>query len=269
VDFVVVGFGLGALGVLLGVVMLGWLAPRAQRAAARASSPDDAARCQAIAAAHRGTGQALLYSGGVMFLATVAGLAGSLDDRTGAFLVTTTATVAATGILLAGYLQRARNPVPPRRRTRAAVTASAPMVTIPPPVVIPSFLGDEPPWVEDPAPTEGAIEESHTAILPNGDADREAIPTEDNVPSASAASGELSSDATDPDPLGDPPIAMKTTDSGNWQLADHTSCNGSEETDSTETVDAQNAGHLAPTARLTEPPPSETDDEDPSSGHQS
>jgi hypothetical protein len=269
VDFVVVGVGVGALSILLGVVMLGWLAPRAQSAAARASSPDDAARCQAIAAEHRGTGQALLYSGGVMFLATVAGLAGSLDDRTGAFLVTTTATVAAVGILLAGYLQRSRNPVPPRRRTSAAVTASSPMVTIPPPVVIPSFLDDEPPWVEDPAPTEGAIEESHTAILPTTDSVREAIITEDSVPSASAASTELSSDVTDPDPLGDSSIAVETTDSGSCQLADHASANGSEDPDSTETVDAKNAGHVTPTARLTEPSPSETDEEDPSSGHQS
>jgi hypothetical protein len=269
VDFVVVGFGLGALGVLLGVVMLGWLAPRAQRAAARVSSPDDAARCQAVAAEHRGTGQSLLYSGGVMFLATVAGLAGSLDDRTGAFLVTTTATVAAVGILLAGYLQRARNPVPPRRRTRVAATATASMVTIPPPVPMPSFLADESSWVEHPAPTEGVVEDLHTAILPTGDSVREAILTEDSVPPASAVSGELSSDETDTDPLGDSSIAVETTGSGSWQLADHASDNGSEETASAQTVDAQNAGQVAPTARLTEPSASETDEEDPSSGHQS
>ncbi len=84
-----------------------------------------------------------------MLLATVAGLVGSLDDRTGAFLVTTTATVAAVGILLAGYLQRARNPVPPRRRTRSAPAASASIVTAPPPVDIPSFLADESPWAQD------------------------------------------------------------------------------------------------------------------------
>ena len=72
-DFVVVGFGLGALGVLLGVVMLGWLAPRSQRAAARVSAPDDAARRRAVAAEHRGTGQAFLYAGGAVLLATVAG----------------------------------------------------------------------------------------------------------------------------------------------------------------------------------------------------
>jgi hypothetical protein len=115
VDFVVVGLGLGALAVLLGVVMLGWMAPRAQRAAARTTSPEDAAREQAIAAQQRGTGRSFLYAGAAMLLATAGALAGSLDDRTGALLVTTTATVAAIGILLGGYLHRARNPLPRRR----------------------------------------------------------------------------------------------------------------------------------------------------------
>ena len=76
VDFVVVGFGLGALGVLLGVVMLGWLAPRSQRAATRVSAPDDAARHRALAAERHGTGRAFLYAGGAMLLTTVAGLSG-------------------------------------------------------------------------------------------------------------------------------------------------------------------------------------------------
>jgi hypothetical protein len=124
VDFVVVGFGLGAIGVLLGVVMLGWLAPRAQRAAARAAEPDDAAYALAVAAEHQGTGQAFLFAGAAMLLATIGGLAGSLDDRTGALLVTTTATVAAIGIFLSGYLQRLRNPAPRRRSAPVAETSA-------------------------------------------------------------------------------------------------------------------------------------------------
>ena len=112
---------------------------RSQRAAARVSAPDDAARHRALAAERHGTGQAFLYAGGAMLLATVAGLVGSLDDRTGAFLVTTTATVAAVGILLAGYLQRIRNPVPARRRTRSAPVASASIVMAPPPADTPSL----------------------------------------------------------------------------------------------------------------------------------
>ena len=267
-DFVVVGFGLGALGVLLGVVMLGWLAPRSQRAAARVSAPDDAARHRAVAAEHRGTGQAFLYAGGAMLLATVAGLVGSLDDRTGAFLVTTTATVAAVGILLAGYLQRARNPVPPRRRTRSAAVASASIVTTPPPVDTPSFLADEPPWAQDPAPAERDVEPP-IRDFPAGDSAEEAIIVEEKAPLAAQRPAATSSGATDPDPLGDSRIAAETTDSGSWHPADRTAGNGSGDTDAAETEDAENAGYVAPTARATESSPSQPDDEDPSSGHQS
>ena len=101
-DFVVVGFGLGALGVLLGVVMLGVAgatvaASRGARLRAGRRGPPPSRRGRASR-----DRAGLLYAGGAMLLATVAALAGSLDDRTGAFLVTTTATVAAVGILLAG-----------------------------------------------------------------------------------------------------------------------------------------------------------------------
>ncbi len=260
-DFVVVGFGLGALGVLLGVVMLGWLAPRAQRAAALTPSSDDAARCQAIAAEHRGTGRALLYSGSAMLLVTVGALGGSLDDRTGALLVTTTATVAAVGILLAGYLQRARNPAPPRRRTRTAPAASTSLVTAPP-IDTPSFLVDEPPWVQDAVPGESDVAESTAEILPTDDPGGGATIAEHRAPLLPAPSGDDSSAAVERDSPADSPIAVETPDSGIWQPAGRTSGNGSEETDSAESVDAQDAGPVAPTARLTEPSPSGTDDED-------
>ena len=265
VDFVVVGFGLGALGVLLGVVMLGWLAPRWQRAAARLSSPDDAARCQALAAEHRGTGQAFLYSGGAMLLATVAGLAGSLDDRTGAFLVTTTATVATVGILLAGYLQRARNPVPPRRRTRSAPAASASTGPTPPPDIS-SFLAEEPPRVQDPVPVESAVDDYDAEILPAGDSGAEVGITEDKAALLPAPGGAFSSDATDSEPLGDPPIPAEPPDTRSWQPSDHTSCNGSEDTLSAETEDAKTAGYGPPAAPSAESSPFRRDEEDPSSG---
>ena len=261
-DFVVVGFGLGALGVLLGVVMLGWLAPRTQRAAARTRSSAEAARCRAVAAEHRGTGQALLYSGGTMLLVTVAALAGSLDDRTGAFLVTTTATVAAVGILLTGYLQRARNPVPPRRRTRTSPAASASLVTTPP-IDTPPFLATEPSWLQDAVPVASDFESPPSEDSPAGDPSGAAILTEDSGLPASAASGDLSTDATETDPLADSPIAVETTDSGIWHPADHTSGTRSEDTDSVESGDAQNTGQVAPTARLNESSPSGTDEEDP------
>jgi hypothetical protein len=269
VDFVVVGFGLGALGVLLGVVKLGWLAPRANRAAARGSSADDVARCQAIAAEHRGTGRALLYSGGAMLLATVAALGGSLDDRTGALLVTTTATVAAVGILLSGYLQRVRNPPPPRHRTRSSRPASASMVTISPPVDTPSFLMDEPPRVQDAVPVEsdvaGPLTEDHAA----GDADGEATIVEVLAPSLPAGSGEHPSGATELDPLGESPIAEETIDSGIFESADHEAGNTSGETDVAENDDARSTGDVVSTARSIGASPSGTDDGDPRPGRQS
>jgi hypothetical protein len=120
-DFVVVGLTLGALAVLAGVVLLGWETSRWQRSAARADSSAAAARFLAIAADRRSTGEALLHAGSAIILATVGALAGSLDDRTGAFFVVTTVTVAAAGILLRAYLHRTRHPIPatPRRAVRA------------------------------------------------------------------------------------------------------------------------------------------------------
>ena len=120
-DFVVVGFGVGALGVWLGVLMRGWLAARGERAAWCASDPAVAAYERASAAEYRGAGQAFLAAGCAVVLATVGGLVGALDDRTGALLVATTATVAALGILLWGYLYRSRNPMPRRPRRRQPV----------------------------------------------------------------------------------------------------------------------------------------------------
>jgi hypothetical protein len=270
VDFVVVGFGLGALGVLLGVIMLGWLAPRSQRAAARVSSPVDAARYRAIAAKQRGTGRALLYSGGAMLLVTVAALAGSLDDRTGALLVATTATVASVGILLAGYLQHARNPVPPRSRTRSAPAASASIVTIPPAVDAPSFLVDAPPLVQDAVPAESNFEDLPIEDFPAGDldeVDEEAAIVEELAPSQPAAGGEDSTGATEPDSLGDLPVVVETSDSEIWQPADHVAGNSSGGTDLMANEDATNAGDVVPTAHPIGSSPSRTEEEELPPGH--
>jgi len=267
VDFVVVGFGLGALGVLLGVIMLGWLAPRSQRAAARVSSQVEAARCHAIAAERRGTGRALLYSGGAMLFVTIAALGGSLNDRTGALLVTTTATVAAVGILLAGHLQRTRNPVPPRARTRSAPAVSAPTVTIPPPVETPSFLVDAPPWVQDAVPVESNFEDPPIEDFPTGDSEGEATIVEELGPSLPAAGGEDSSGATEPDPLGESAIAIETINSEIWRPADHAAGNMSGGTDLARNEDARNAEDVIPTARSIGSSSSRTDEEDPPSGH--
>jgi hypothetical protein len=267
VDFVVVGFGLGALGVLLGVIMLGWLAPRSQRAAARVSSPVDAARYRAIAAKQRGTGRALLYSGGAMLLVTVAALAGSLDDRTGALLVTTTATVAAVGILFAGYLQHARNPVPSRPRTRSAPPTSASMLTIPPSVDTPSFLEDEPPGVQDAVSAESNFADLSFENFPAGDSVGEAAITEELAPTLPAAAGEDSTGATEPDPLGDSSIAVETSDSEIWQPTDHAAGNTSGDTDLMANEDATNAEDVVPTAHPIGSSPSRTEEEELPRGH--
>jgi hypothetical protein len=117
VDFVVVGLGLGTLAILVGLLTLVWAAGRWERAAARATTPEDAAHDQAMAAGRRDAGQALIGAGVAVLIATIGALAGSLDDQTGAFFVTTTATVAALGLLVWAYLYRTRNPLPQRART--------------------------------------------------------------------------------------------------------------------------------------------------------
>lgn len=117
-DFVVVGLGLGTLAILAGVLLFAWVAGRWERAAARATTPEDAAHDKAAAVGRRGAGQAFIGAGVAVLIATIAALAGSLDDQTGAFFVTTTATVAALGLLVWAYLYRTRNPLPPRRRAR-------------------------------------------------------------------------------------------------------------------------------------------------------
>jgi hypothetical protein len=136
VDFVVVGLGLGACAVLAGVILLGWSLPRAEGIVAAASDPDAIARGDAAVAATRGAGQVMLSAGGAIFLATAGALAGSLDDRTGAFLVVTTVTVAALGILVWGYRNRNRIPwLMPRRGERAvpapATVASPAILAVP------------------------------------------------------------------------------------------------------------------------------------------
>jgi hypothetical protein len=85
---------------------------------------------------------------------------------------------------------------------------------------------------------------------------------------AASANGAFSG-ATDPGRPGDSRIAAETTESGSWHPADCTAGNGSGDTDVAETENAEKAGYVAPAARTTESSPSQPDDEDPSSGHQS
>jgi hypothetical protein len=133
VDFVVVGLGLGTLGVLCGVILSGWLSGRWERAAATAASTAAAAHHRAVAIERRGAGHAMLSAGGALILATIGGLAGSLDDRTGAYLVATTATVGAFGILGWSYLHRTRHPLPPLRTAARATSRAVATAAVDPP----------------------------------------------------------------------------------------------------------------------------------------
>jgi hypothetical protein len=154
VDFVVVGLSLGAIAVLAGVVLIGWTAARAERAAAAAGPGDGAASWRAVAAAAGDAGRIFVAVGGTVFLATGGALAGALDDRTGAFLVVTTFTVAALGMLLWGYRNLARIPwfaARPRRRaapfTSAEVEDTRP--PLPPASAAPLLAAPDDEWGDD------------------------------------------------------------------------------------------------------------------------
>jgi hypothetical protein len=128
VDFLVVGLGLGALSILSGIVMVTLMVWRWERAARRATVPEERRYHVACAGSRNASGQALIVVGVVILLATIGAVAGSLDDRTGSLLVATTATVAGLGLIVRDFLYRARNPMPrrPRARTLDAPEAASP-----------------------------------------------------------------------------------------------------------------------------------------------
>lgn len=160
-DFVVVGLGLGALAILAGVILLGWVTGRWQRVAATAATPDEVRYARAMAGNRQSAGQALLCAGGAILLATIGALAGSLDDQTGAYLVTTTATVAAVGFLIWEHLSRLRSPLPSRPRSQAAATPR--QFAADPTRLLPAVAADEPgaDLSELPSPVAGSHWDDH------------------------------------------------------------------------------------------------------------
>lgn len=125
VDFVVVGFGLGALGILLGIALRDggswWWRPRPDR-----SVPGgEVTRRVGWGRACRAGGRLLALGGGAICAATLLALALGLADRTGAALVLAVVLVAFGAVLAwsALYTQRF-HPRPPRTRI-AARTATA------------------------------------------------------------------------------------------------------------------------------------------------
>ena len=258
-DFVVVGFGLGALGVLLGVVMLGWLAPRAQRAAARSAAPDAAAHDLAIAAEHRRMGQAFLYAGAAMLLATVGGLAGALDDRTGALLVATTATVAAAGIVLGGYLHHVRNPAPRRRRPSPARETALPAAAPLPSASL--VLADAASGAADPS-----------QVFPDiGDAGEDPVSAPGEIETGVAGNGTANQGTNDGSALGDIELDRVATatssDPESGRTLDPAGSRQSDDAVPAEEEDVVVVGLVVPTARPADspsPPSGRDEGDDPS-----
>jgi hypothetical protein len=248
VDFVVVGFGLGGLAIVLGL-MLGWSAASRDRAALQAALPEGAARDRALARDRRGAGQALLSAGGAVLVATIGALAGGLDDQTGAFFVTTTATVATLGILVWAYFHRSRHPAPPRARRQprslpaadvmpgpaaALLVADAHEATVPAELPMAwDHLADNRSPDDDPIPDERESED-----------DPEADPERDEEFPASAV---LDDDLDEPAQ----PLAIEANGSLNGREAEH---DGSAEPRGA--VD-----DLVPVARDTDRPPATPEEE--------
>lgn len=216
-DFVVVGFGLGACAMLLGVLLLGWMAGRAEGAAANAPSPAAATYGRAMAAEHRAAGQALLYAGGAVILAAIGGLLGGLDDRTGAFLVATVATVGALGLLFRGYLHRSRHPRPPRPRARRqslpgsdSAQGSAPALEeswVDPSLPASTGAADAIAFASEPLPAfvfaEAAVNDEHDAFALDPETAKREVP-----------SAPLAESAAQPDPVESELLAPAEEDRG-------------------------------------------------------
>ena len=185
-DFLVVGLGLGALAILGGIVMVTFLAWRAERAAQRATRSDEQQYHAAVVASRNAAGQALIAAGAVILLATVGAVAGSLDDRTGSLLVATTATVAAIGLVVRDFLYRARYPMPRRPRARPLETplTDSPARTAPlpavPVAVAPVAVATAGERQESETELDEAFVELVEEVVPEGDAS-ETEPTVDEI----------------------------------------------------------------------------------------
>jgi hypothetical protein len=121
VDFVVVGFGIGSVCILAGLVLRdapGWWT----RCPRRQPPTDDALRAARLC---RALGNVLLVCGLALALVTLAALFTGLSDSVGALLVASAVTVVAIGVAAWAYRWRRRFP-PPRRQMAAAALVAAP-----------------------------------------------------------------------------------------------------------------------------------------------
>jgi hypothetical protein len=136
VDFVVVGLGVGALAILLGLTIreVGsrWWSIQPD---APLSSPEQARRL-AIGRAGRSGGTVLSLAGTFILIATIAAIALNLPDRTGAIVVMAVVTIAVLGTVVWGAVYARRSHPRSAHRTRRPRPAAEPL-----PVQRPSLAG--------------------------------------------------------------------------------------------------------------------------------
>jgi hypothetical protein len=147
VDFVVVGLGVGALAILLGLTIreLGarWWSLQPD---VPLSSPEQARRL-AIGRVSRAGGSVLSLAGGLILLATVAAIALGLPDRTGAIVVMAVVAVAVLGSVVWGAVYARRYHPRSARRARLPRPAAEPLPDQPPSLagtIDAAFAGDLP-----------------------------------------------------------------------------------------------------------------------------
>ncbi len=119
-DFVVVGLGLGAIGILLGLLLRDAPSWRAALAPGRDLAVDDPPPVADTFA--RGLGTFLLVGGAALTVLTFLGLGTGLSDERGTLLVAGTVTIALIG-LVAWLVQQLRHRPRPRPAAPAAVRA--------------------------------------------------------------------------------------------------------------------------------------------------
>ncbi|HET7095382.1 MAG TPA: hypothetical protein VFI22_17965 [Thermomicrobiales bacterium] len=121
-DFVVVGFGIGSICILAGLVLRdapGWWDRLPRRRPTTEGDANTARLCRAF-------GNVILVAGIALSMVTLAALFSGFSDSAGALLVASAVTIIAIGLVGWAIRWRQRFP-PPRRRIGQAALAAAPL----------------------------------------------------------------------------------------------------------------------------------------------
>ncbi|MGH2562222.1 MAG: hypothetical protein ACRDJH_24450 [Thermomicrobiales bacterium] len=195
-DFVVVGFGLGAFIVLVGIAVRD-LVPRLRRPDSPEPSGDRIPGIYSIqhltierwAAACQIAGQSIMLGGGAIILAAIGGIAAGLDNGDGARLVLAVALVAIGGFAVRfGMLANELFPIDRRSRERARQLAHQAAQSA---MVVPEQPKPEKPKTDDKepavpvAPVVAAEAATEPAAIGSNGASVEPIPAEAEVETAS------------------------------------------------------------------------------------